>query len=132
MPARIWQGGCDPMRYAVALAAMLLAGTAMAQVPCFNGHPCELVPRDLPDANIDGRVGAAPSQSHPMTEDECHAQRGEWVPHTRIGNFAACAFGTNIEQLDRIEVLLRAICQRQAMGHSTAAYATECTEEPKQ
>jgi hypothetical protein len=63
----------------------------------------------------------------PMTEEECHLQRGEWVPHTRVGGFPACAFGSQIEQLDRIEAMLRAICDNQHHIDGTA----DCPEETK-
>lgn len=66
----------------------------------------------------------------PMTEERCHTQRGEWVPHVRQGGFGACAFGDNsvalLERLDRIEATLRALCENTGFGSKP-----DCPKETK-
>lgn len=54
-----------------------------------------------------GAPQTQPPAPHPMTEDECHARRGEWLTHIRIGDFAVCAWGSNIDHLDRVELMPR-------------------------
>lgn len=73
-----------------ALPLMLWGGVAMAQGPCFNGHPCELVPRDLP-------VGHSILSPLPVI--------GPAETYTRIDPAIRA-------QLDHIEAMLKAICAR--------------------